>query len=181
MEAVALAALIGYGLLGTQWRPAWPLPGPETIRTAVALTLLPAAVLSAISAVMILVQRRGGWLLAMMAQGMLLSVCLALHAMRDGAIADLSQATGTGFVLPLMAYGVLTVLHLNTRHVRAAVYDRTAHEGEDGDDGNGAAVRVAERGGEPDPESAPRPSSTELLSAEPPSAGPSPSSSPPAR
>jgi hypothetical protein len=84
----------------------------------VALGLLPAALMAGVAAPLMVVARRAGWLLAMLAQALLLVGCLVRYA------ADTEGAPR--FVFPVLAYAVLTVLYLNARHVRAAVYDRPA-------------------------------------------------------
>jgi hypothetical protein len=83
-----------------------------------ALGLLPAAVMAGVAAPLMIVARRGGWLLAMLAQALLLVVCLARYAADTEGVPR--------FIFPVLAYAVLTVLYLNARHVRAAVYDRPA-------------------------------------------------------
>jgi len=77
----------------------------------------PAAVLFAPPAVLVLVAglwflfRRRGWVLASVAQGICLGVCLLLYS-----------GSAPVFIYPVMAYCVLAIMYLNSRDVRTIMH-----------------------------------------------------------
>ncbi len=74
---------------------------------------LPAAVLLLLAGLGFLLLRRRGWLLASVAQGLILLVCIFSF-----------PEPRPGFAYLLIAYSVLMVLYLNSRDVRAVFHSR---------------------------------------------------------
>jgi hypothetical protein len=77
------------------------------VEVAVFALFIPSAVLTLLSALSFLFLYRRGWLLAAIAQGMSLAVCLWLYSWFQ-----------PGYVYPIMAYCVLMILYLNSQDVR---------------------------------------------------------------
>jgi hypothetical protein len=73
-----------------------------------AIYFLPPAVLLLLAGLSFLLVRRWGWLLATTAQSLILLVCLFAY-----------PDPRPGFAYPFIAYGILMVLYLNSRSVRA--------------------------------------------------------------
>ena len=82
--------------------------------------MLVAVVLTLLSGFSFLLLRRKGWLLAAIAQGLSLAVCLWLYTLFQ-----------PGYVYPVMAYCILMVLYLNSHDVRV-VFRRKRDAGERG-------------------------------------------------
>lgn len=80
----------------------------------VAFFLLPALLMLLASVGFFLLERRG-WLLAAIAQGLSLGICLFLYTELD-----------PGYIFPIMGYCVLMILYLNTRAVRMVFHSRRA-------------------------------------------------------
>ncbi len=80
---------------------------------------VPPAVLTLLSGLSFLLLRRKGWLLAAIAQGLSLAVCLWLYTLFQ-----------PGYVYPIMAYSILMILYLNSHDVR--VVFRSGREAEHG-------------------------------------------------
>jgi uncharacterized membrane protein YqhA len=74
---------------------------------AVFALFVPSAVLTLLSALSFLFLQRRGWLLAAIAQGLSLAVCLWLYSLFQ-----------PGYVYPIMAYCILMILYLNSQDVR---------------------------------------------------------------
>src|ERR671911_96089 len=78
-----------------------------------AIYFLPPAVLLLLAGLSFLVVRRRGWLLATIAQSLILLVCLFAY-----------PDPRPGFAYPFIAYCILMVLYLNSRSVRAAFHSK---------------------------------------------------------
>jgi hypothetical protein len=118
LQALALAAVVGFGLLGIDWAGLrFDATGAQEAKAerAVIVALLFAlpAVLCLLGAVGSLFALRWGWLLAELAQGLCLGGCLLLY----------SEWTPY-FIYPIMAYCILMVLYLNSRDVRMLFHAR---------------------------------------------------------
>jgi hypothetical protein len=85
----------------------------SALETAAFVLFIPPAVLMLISALSFLFLRRRGWLLAALAQGLSLAVCLWLYS-----------EFGPRYVYPIMAYCVLMILYLNSHDVRVVFHPR---------------------------------------------------------
>ena len=105
---IGLVILGGYEFLQVDWRGI-DLESPEhqAIEVAVFALFVPSAILTLLSALSFLFLRRRGWLLAAIAQGLSLAVCLWLYSLFQ-----------PGYVYPIMAYCVLMILYLNSQDVR---------------------------------------------------------------
>lgn len=118
LQALGLAAVAGYGLVGIDWVGLrFNANGvQETMaERAVIVTLLFAlpVVFALLGAMGSLFALRWGWLLAELAQGICLGACLLLYS--DWA---------PNLIYPVMAYCVLMVLYLNSRDVRVLFHAR---------------------------------------------------------
>ena len=105
---IGLVILGGYEFLQVDWRGI-DLESPEhqAVEVAVFALFVPSAILTLLSALSFLFLQRRGWLLAAIAQGMSLAVCLWLYSLFQ-----------PGYVYPIMAYCVLMILYLNSHDVR---------------------------------------------------------------
>ena len=114
LEVVGLAALGAYEFLRVDWRrfvAAREAP-PENVVEALALILLaPAAGLTLLAAMSLLLLRRRGWLMAAISQGLVVGTCLWLYVEYEPL-----------YVYPIMAYAVLMILYLNVNDVRTVFY-----------------------------------------------------------
>jgi small-conductance mechanosensitive channel len=82
-------------------------PQHQAVEVAVFALFIPSAVLTLLSALSFLFLQRRGWLLAAIAQGLSLAVCLWLYSLLQ-----------PGYVYPIMAYCILMILYLNSKDVR---------------------------------------------------------------
>jgi hypothetical protein len=125
-----VAALVGLGvyLLGSiDWdriqalanEQAQTLPKPLEQRLVQAILFaiffLPPAVLLLLAGLSFVLLRRRGWLLASVAQGVILLACLFFF-----------PEPRPGFAYPIIAYCILMVLYLNSQGVRAVFHSRGA-------------------------------------------------------
>jgi hypothetical protein len=112
LEVVGLAALGCFEFLQVDWMGI-DLEGQhhEAVEGAVFALFIPSAILTLLAALSFLLLHRRGWLLAAIAQGVSLAVCLWLYSLFQ-----------PGYVYPIMAYCVLMILYLNSRDVRMAFY-----------------------------------------------------------
>jgi small-conductance mechanosensitive channel len=117
LEVIGLVILGGYEFLQVDWRGI-DLESPEhqAIEVAVFALFVPSAILTLLSALSFLFLRRRGWLLAAIAQGLSLAVCLWLYSLFQ-----------PGYVYPIMAYCVLMILYLNSQDVRVVFQPRQSH------------------------------------------------------
>jgi small-conductance mechanosensitive channel len=117
LEVIGLVILGGYEFLQVDWRGI-DLESPEHQAVEVALFALfvPSAILTLLSALSFLFLHRRGWLLAAIAQGLSLAVCLWLYSLFQ-----------PGYVYPIMAYCVLMILYLNSQDVRVVFQPRQSH------------------------------------------------------
>jgi hypothetical protein len=113
-EVIGLVALGGYEFLQVQWR-GLDLESlqHQVVEVAVFALFVPSAVLTLLSALSFLFLHRRGWLLAAIAQGLSLAVCLWLYSLFQ-----------PGYVYPIMAYCVLMILYLNSQDVRVVFRPR---------------------------------------------------------
>lgn len=116
LQVAGLAAIGAYEfwqvLSGMDWqRMPVKAPPPAVIEAAVFAFFVPPAVLMLVSAVGFFFLRRRGWVLAALAQGMSLAVCLWLYGV-----------FGPYYVYPIMAYCVLMILYLNSHDVRVVFH-----------------------------------------------------------
>jgi small-conductance mechanosensitive channel len=122
LEVIGLGILGGYEFLQVDWRGI-DLESPEhqAVEVAVFVLFVPSAILTLLSALSFLFLHRRGWLLAAIAQGLSLAVCLWLYSLFQ-----------PGYVYPIMAYCVLMILYLNSQDVRVVFQPRqsngTSHE-----------------------------------------------------
>ena len=122
LEVIGLVILGGYEFLQVDWRGI-DLESPEhqAVEVAVFALFVPSAILTLLSALSFLFLHRRGWLLAAIAQGLSLAVCLWLYSLFQ-----------PGYVYPIMAYCVLMILYLNSQDVRVVFQPRqsngTSHE-----------------------------------------------------
>jgi small-conductance mechanosensitive channel len=117
LEVIGLVILGGYEFLQVDWRGI-DLESPEhqAVEVAVFALFVPSAILTLLSALSFLFLRRRGWLLAAIAQGLSLAVCLWLYSLFQ-----------PGYVYPIMAYCVLMILYLNSQDVRVVFQPRQSH------------------------------------------------------
>ncbi|HKH37214.1 MAG TPA: hypothetical protein VKA82_08605 [Rubrobacter sp.] len=108
LEVIGLLVLGGYEFLQVDWRGInLRTPQHQAVEVAVFALFVPSAVLTLLSALSFLFLYRRGWLLAAIAQGMSLAVCLWLYSWFQ-----------PGYVYPIMAYCILMILYLNSQDVR---------------------------------------------------------------
>jgi len=122
LEVIGLVLLGGYEFLQVDWRGInLRSPQRQAVEVAVFALFIPSAVLTLLSALSFLFLRRRGWLLAAIAQGLSLAVCLWLYSWFQ-----------PGYVYPIMAYCILMILYLNSHDVRMVFRpgqsQRAAHE-----------------------------------------------------
>ncbi len=114
LEVIGLLALGGYEFLQVRWRGIdLESLQHQAVEVAVFALFVPSAVLTLLSALSFLFLRRRGWLLAAIAQGLSLAVCLWLYSLFQ-----------PGYVYPIMAYCVLMILYLNSQDVRVVFRPR---------------------------------------------------------
>lgn len=85
----------------------------RSIELAVLFLFVPSVVLTFLSALSFLFLRRRGWLMAAIAQGLSLAVCLWLYSLFQ-----------PGYVYPVMGYCVVMILYLNSQGVRSVFHPR---------------------------------------------------------
>jgi hypothetical protein len=108
LEVIGLVLLGGYEFLQVDWRDInLRTLRPQAVELAVFALFIPSAILTLLSALGFLFLYRRGWLLAAIAQGLSLAVCLWLYSWFQ-----------PGYVYPIMAYCVLMILYLNSQDVR---------------------------------------------------------------
>jgi hypothetical protein len=122
LEVIGLVLLGGYEFLQVDWKGInLRSPQHQAVEVAVFALFIPSAVLTLLSALSFLFLRRRGWLLAAIAQGLSLAVCLWLYSWFQ-----------PGYVYPIMAYCILMILYLNSHDVRMVFRpgqsQRAAHE-----------------------------------------------------
>jgi small-conductance mechanosensitive channel len=117
LEVIGLVILGGYEFLQVDWRGI-DLESPEhqAVEVAVFALFVPSAILTLLSALSFLFLHRRGWLLAAIAQGLSLAVCLWLYSLFQ-----------PGYVYQIMAYCVLMILYLNSQDVRVVFQPRQSH------------------------------------------------------
>ena len=114
LEVLGLVALGGYEFLQVDWqRIDLDNPPLQAVEVAAFALFAPPAVLTLLSALSFLLLRRRGWLLAAIAQGVSLAVCLWLYSLFQ-----------PGYVYPIMAYCILMILYLNSHDVRVVFHPR---------------------------------------------------------
>ena len=108
LEVIGLVLLGGYEFLQVDWRGInLRTLQPQAVELVVFALFIPSAILTLLSALRFLFLYRRGWLLAAIAQGLSLAVCLWLYSLFQ-----------PGYVYPIMAYCVLMILYLNSQDVR---------------------------------------------------------------
>ena len=108
LEVAGLLALGAYEFSRVDWRGIDLTNPPQNVIEVAAFALFaPPAVLTLLSGLSFLLLRRRGWLLAAIAQGLILAVCLWLYTLFQ-----------PGYVYPIMAYSILMILYLNSHDVR---------------------------------------------------------------
>jgi hypothetical protein len=108
LEVIGLVLLGGYEFLQIDWRDIdLRTLRPQAVELMVFALFIPSAILTLLSALSFLFLYRRGWLLAAIAQGLSLAVCLWLYSLFQ-----------PGYVYPIMAYCVLMILYLNSQDVR---------------------------------------------------------------
>ncbi len=112
LEVIGLVGLGAYEFLQVDWQQVrFEEPPRQVIEVAAFVLFVPPAVLTLLSALSFLLLRRKGWLLAAIAQGLSLAVCLWLYSEFQ-----------PGYVYPIMAYCVLMILYLNSHDVRVVFH-----------------------------------------------------------
>ncbi len=113
LEVIGLVGLGAYEFLQVDWRRIDfdEQPSQQVIEAAAFVLFAPPAVLTLLSALSFLLLRRKGWLLAAIAQGLSLAVCLWLYSQFQPV-----------YVYPIMAYCVLMILYLNSHDVRVVFH-----------------------------------------------------------
>lgn len=112
-----VAGMVGLGVYEF-WQIDWRQVQLErlvrrSIELAVLFLFVPSVVLTFLSALSFLFLRRRGWLMAAIAQGLSLAVCLWLYSEFQLA-----------YVYPIMAYCVVMILYLNSQSVRSVFHPR---------------------------------------------------------
>jgi len=114
LEVLGLAGLGVYEFAQVDWQQLRPeAPSQRTIEVLALLLFVPPAVMTLLSALSFLLLRRRGWLLAAIAQGVSLGVCLWLYSEFQPV-----------YVYPIMAYCILIILYLNSQDVRVVFHPR---------------------------------------------------------
>lgn len=108
LEVAGLVGLGAYEFSRVEWRQIniESLSQPTTQAFGI-LLFVPSAILAGVSALSFLLLRRRGWLLAAISQGAILAVCLWLYTTLQPI-----------YVYPVMVYGIVLALYLNSRTVR---------------------------------------------------------------
>jgi hypothetical protein len=108
LEVLGLAGLGVYEIAQVDWQQlSLGAPQHQAIEVLALLLFVPPAVMTLLSALSFLLLRRRGWLLAAIAQGLSLGICLWLYSVFQ-----------PGYVYPIMAYCILMILYLNSQEVR---------------------------------------------------------------
>ena len=114
MQVIGLVGLGAYEFAQLDWQQIRPEALPLQAVEVLALALfVPPAVMTLLSALSFLFLRRRGWLLAAIAQGLSLGICLWLYSEFQ-----------PGYVYPIMAYCILMILYLNSQDVRIVFHPR---------------------------------------------------------
>jgi len=114
LEVLGLAGLGVYEFAQVDWQQLRPeAPSQRTIEVLALLLFVPPAVMALLSALSFLLLRRRGWLLAAIAQGVSLGICLWLYSEFQPV-----------YVYPIMAYCILIILYLNSQDVRVVFHPR---------------------------------------------------------
>ena len=114
LEVIGLVAIGGFEFFQVHWK-GLNLEGSRhnDVEIAVYALFIPSGILTLMSAFSFLFMRRRGWLLAAIAQGLSLAVCLWLYSLFQ-----------PGYVYPIMGYCVLMILYLNSQDVRMVFQSR---------------------------------------------------------
>ena len=114
LEVLGLAGLGVYEFAQVDWQQLSPgAPQQQAIEVLALLLFVPPAVMTLLSALSFLLLRRRGWLLAAIAQGLSLGICLWFYSEFQ-----------PGYVYPIMAYCILMILYLNSQEVRVVFHPR---------------------------------------------------------
>ncbi len=121
LQAVGLVAINALNLSRLNWdflqlQPtivADAIPSANIQAVSIAFSFVPSAALAVLAAVGLFFFWRTGWLLAMMAQGLTLLICLIFYSQNRPNV-----------IYPIMIYCILMVLNLNSFEVRSTVHDR---------------------------------------------------------
>ena len=114
LEVLGLAGLGVYEFAQVDWQQLRPgAPQRQAIEVLALLLFVPPAVMTLLSALSFLLLRRRGWLLAAIAQGVSLAICLWLYSEFQPV-----------YVYPIMAYCILMILYLNSQDVRVVFHPR---------------------------------------------------------
>jgi hypothetical protein len=115
LQVIGLAGLGAYEFSQVDWQrvQAEASPPRQVLEVLAFALLVPSVVLTLLSGLSFLLLRRKGWLMAAIGQGLSLAVSLWLYS-------ELQP----WYVYPVMAYGVVMVLYLNSQDVRTIFYPR---------------------------------------------------------
>jgi hypothetical protein len=114
LEVLGLAGLGVYEFAQVDWQQLRSgAPQQQAIEVLALLLFVPPAVMTLLSALSFLLLRRRGWLLAAIAQGVSLAICLWLYSEFQPV-----------YVFPIMAYCILMILYLNSQDVRVVFHPR---------------------------------------------------------
>jgi len=114
LEVLGLAGLGVYEFAQVDWQQLRSgAPQQQAIEVLALLLFVPPAVMTLLSALSFLLLRRRGWLLAAIAQGVSLAICLWLYSEFQPV-----------YVYPIMAYCILMILYLNSQDVRVVFHPR---------------------------------------------------------
>ncbi len=114
LQVIGLVGLGAYEFAQVDWQQIrLEAPPRQTLEVAALALFVPPAVMTLLSALSFLFLHRRGWLLAAIAQGLSLGVCLWLYSEFQ-----------PGYVYPIMAYCILMILYLNSQDVRMVFHPR---------------------------------------------------------
>ena len=115
LEVIGLAGLGAFEFTHVDWRQVRfeEEPSRQVAEVLAFVLFAPPAILTLLSALSFLLLRRRGWLLAAIAQGLSVAVCLWLYSMFQPL-----------YVYPIMAYCVLMIFYLNSHDVRVVFHPR---------------------------------------------------------
>ena len=113
LQVLGLMGLGVYEFAQIDWQQLRSEAPQQAIEAAALFLFVPPAVMTLLSALSFLLLRRRGWLLAAIAQGLSLGICLWLYS-------DFQPV----YVYPIMAYCILMILYLNSQEVRMLFHPR---------------------------------------------------------
>jgi hypothetical protein len=127
LQTIGLAGIGGYEFARIDWdQLVFEQHGSEVslqteseqVAEAIVFIVLffPPAVLMFLASLSLLLLKRRGWLLAAIAEGLCLGICLLIYSQ--------PELNTQGYIYPIMVYCILMVLYLNSREVRVVFHSR---------------------------------------------------------